>query len=169
MTLAEHLRRLPDFSGRDRRGAFWPYVGVIVAGGLVAMGLAMSAFVIPVLLAVEAGDTPNILVVMSPFGLTVLAFVGLLAATVARRLHDRGLSGWWGLPPVLLLMVGVVAFGMEMNAVLAGDDIEDEVFAGLFALLFLVNVLYIASLAALTILLCMPGQPRPNRYGPPPK
>lgn len=167
MTLADHLRRLSDFNGRESRRAFWPYVAVMVVVSFLAMGLAMSAFVIPVLLAVEAGDTPNIFVAMTPFFLTVLAFVGLLAAAVVRRLHDRGFSGWWALPTALLLMVGIVAFGMEMNAFLAGDNIEDEAFAGLFALLFLVNVLYIASLAGLTTLLCLPGPPRPNRYGPP--
>lgn len=169
MNLADHLRRLADFNGRESRRVFWPYVGVMVAVGFLTMTLAMSAFLIPVILAVEAGDTPNVFVAMSPFFLTALAFVAMLAAAVVRRLHDRGVSGWWALPTGLLLMGGIVAFGMEMNAFLAGDDIEDEALIGLFALLFLVNVFYIASLAGLTTLLCLPGQPRPNRYGSPPK
>jgi len=33
-------------------------------------------------------------------GLMFAALVGLLAAAVARRLHDRGFSGYWGLMPL---------------------------------------------------------------------
>ena len=168
MNLADHLRRLSDFSGRESRRAFWPYVGVMVAVSFLAMTLAMSAFVLPVILAVEAGDKPNVFVAMSPFFLTVLAVVALLAAAVVRRLHDRGVSGWWALPTALLLMGGIVAFGIEMNAFLGGAGIEDETFAGLFAVLLLLNGLYIASLLGLTTVLCLPGQPRSNRFGPPP-
>lgn len=70
-----------------------------------------------------------------------------LGVTV-RRFHDRDLRGWWLLLPVLAL--GVWALGGGNSANLAGDLLS-----------FLMCLAYL-------IILCLPGQPGPNRFGPPP-
>lgn len=112
------LASLTQFSGRDARSTFGYYLICVailrfVAG--IAIGLPMSMRLTSA--ALEAAknqvseatlqvQTTAIIAETLPMmvwlgialgGLTML----LLAASVVRRLHDRGLSGWWVLVPSL--------------------------------------------------------------------
>ena len=84
------------FSGRDTRSQFWPYAGAAfalyeVASVPVSIILFLDNLEMP-------PDAPEHFFVAG--GLMFAALVALLAAAVARRLHDRGFSGYWGLMPL---------------------------------------------------------------------
>ncbi len=183
------FRRLADFKGRDRRSQFWPYALTVVGLSFVGLWLGMiptmaavfeqasaaaatnpeAATVVsgPGHYSVEIHD-PTFMPDMGPFFLVlrigVAAVVVLLAAAVTRRLHDTGRAGYWGLPPVVFLTIGLTAFPTVMTSFMR----ENAPDIGLFMLLFLNNVLYMASLIGLVILLVLDGKKTVNRYGPPP-
>lgn len=148
------FRRLADFSGRDRRGRFWPYALVVAGPGYYSVQIHDP----------DAALMPD----FAPFfwavrGAVIAAGV-LLAAAVTRRLHDTGRAGWWGLPP-LVLLAGVSAI---FPSVVEGMMQEaDPSFAGFF-LMFGLGVLYNLSLIGLAVLLCLKGTTGTNRYGPEP-
>ena len=185
------FRRLADFSGRDRRGRFWPYALVVAV--LVYVGLMLA--MIPTMATMfgeaarYAAENPDQATVVAgpgyysvqihdpdaalmpdftPFFWTVriagIAAGVLLAAAVTRRLHDTDRAGWWGLPP-LVLLAGVSAI---FPSVVEGMMQEaDPPLAGFF-LMFGLGVLYNLSLIGLVVLLCLKGTTGTNRYGPEP-
>lgn len=66
-----------------------------------------------------------------------------------RRFHDRNLRGWWLLLPMLALGGWMVTGGVSTPS-LPG------------------NLLSLAMCLAYLAILCLPGQPWTNRFGPPP-
>ncbi|MBS0478965.1 MAG: DUF805 domain-containing protein, partial [Proteobacteria bacterium] len=95
----------------------------------------------------------------------------LLAAAVARRLHDSGRSGWWGAPTPILLIAGLVGM-MHVFAVMSAAPASNALdgppidFAS-FGVMMLCNLAYLASLVLLVILCSLPSQAGDNRYGAP--
>ncbi|MDB5679567.1 MAG: hypothetical protein JWM94_2569 [Sphingomonas bacterium] len=107
-------------------------------------------------------------IVMGVISLTVIV---LLAAAVARRLHDSGRSGWWGIPAPLFLMSGMAMMARMFTAIQADTQTPGatDAMSGmppLFGPILLNNLAYLASLLMLVILCCMASQPGDNRYGP---
>lgn len=101
-------------------------------------------------------------------GMAILAvaFVILMAAAVARRLHDSNRRAWWGALPLPFLAIGFAImprlFGQfqAMDATGAADpDLK------LFAMLFANNLLYLVCVVGLIILLMLPGTAGGNRFG----
>jgi uncharacterized membrane protein YhaH (DUF805 family) len=85
---------------------------------------------------------------------------------VTRRLHDRGKGGYWGLPTAIFLVIGLVAMPRVFDnfAHSAGEpDMR------LFELMFLNNLLYLASLAVLVVQLVLDGTRGPNRFSDDPR
>ncbi len=82
----------------------------------------------------------------------------LLAAAVTRRLHDRGLSGLFGLLPIPFFTIAMI----QLPRLFA-----EPPDGGTFALLFLNNIAYLGSLFLLAVLLARRPDPGPNRYGDP--
>lgn len=192
-TILDGFRRAADFSGRDRRGRFWPYALTVVVLIYVGMALAImplmadffseaatyaaahpdQATVVtgPGYYSVEiheAGAVP-----MPDFGLFFAAVatgaalaVGLLAAAVTRRLHDTGRSGWWGLPAAVFLATGLMLFPRLMKYMMMHEAEAPPL--ELAFLLFANNLLYMICLGGLIILLVLDGTRGPNRYGPRP-
>lgn len=185
--------RLTDFRGRDRRGQFWPYAGVVVA--LIYLGLAgvlvpLTAGVFAEAMTYAAAHPDQATVVTGPgyysvqihdpnavampdFGMffaalavAVVVGVSLLAAAVTRRLHDMGRAGWWGLPPVVFLATALVLFPRMMDQMMLPETEAPSM--GLFFLLFINNMIYMLCLVVLIVMLAMPGTKGPNRYGPEP-
>ncbi|WP_205570682.1 DUF805 domain-containing protein [Brevundimonas naejangsanensis] len=144
-TILDGFRRVADFSGRDRRGRFWPYALTVVA--LVYVGMALAIMPMMAKMFAEAAryaaENPEQATVvtgpgyysvqiheadavpMPDFGLffgavaTAAAVgVGLLAAAVTRRLHDTGRSGWWGLPAAVFLATGLTLFPRLMEGMM---------------------------------------------------
>jgi uncharacterized membrane protein YhaH (DUF805 family) len=97
--------------------------------------------------------------------ITVAATVVLLAAAVARRLHDRNRRGYWGLLPLPFLAAGLALMPGIFERAAAGREIPDP---RLFLALVLNNLVYLAALGFLIVLLAGPGTTGPNRFGPPP-
>ena len=178
MTLAqvsEMIRRgflnAAVFSGRDSPAQFWPYAIFLTVAAVAAWTLVMSTtfagFLGPGLavsgysgeeLAQQMGTAfHHALLCLSILGAVMVA---LLAAAVARRLHDRNLSGLWGLLPVPFLVAGIVLSARVFDHVLAeGAD------SGSLAIMAANNLVYLASLLALALLLVLRGKAGPNRYG----
>lgn len=158
--LRHNLSRLVRFSGRDRRGLFWPYAGLVLLLGFVGMNVSGS-LVVGKVLAVQSDPAAAMIPFLRTTQAGVALVVALLAAAVTRRLHDRGRTGLWGLPPVVLLVAGMIGFERLLS-----DFMVVTPSPGLFLMLMLNNLAYFVSLIVLTVLLCLASDPRDNRYGP---
>ena len=94
----------------------------------------------------------------------------------AKRLHDFGRSAWLMLVPVIVSLVALVLAGVSMFTEIAdegGVGPIDPTDLGQLMLLFgpALGFLGLALLVGLAFLLWVgltPGDPRPNRFGPPP-
>lgn len=113
-------------------------------------------------MAQTAGDLFGAVMLANSIILVVVA--ALFAAAVVRRLHDRGLSGWWGLMPLPFLLFALIAMPRVFSdfATPTGPDI------GLFGLIFINNLIYNVVLVILIVFLAKRSDPGINRYGPPP-
>ena len=179
------------FSGRDAPGQFWPYALFLVLLNFVA-GFALMAPAIlesftrmqrfaaehPELTTVESGPgpyemriegyhpelMPDMSAMAGGFAVVAAVTVLLLAAAVARRLHDRDRRGWWGLMPLPFLLYGFALMPRFFATFQSGGPPPMR----LFASLFINNALYLAALAALVVLLVGAGTRGPNRFGEPP-
>ena len=179
------------FSGRDGSVLFWSYAATILflavltmmAGMIPVMAESMAkmqefAVQNPEQVTIQHGPNsysisvhgnhPGLFPDMSGF-IEFTAIVSgataiLLAAAVSRRLHDTGLSGFWGLIPVPFLVLG---FGL-MPDVFEDFGSTDEPDMGKFFLMFFNNLLYIGSLGLLLFLLIrkskadLPEEPSAN-------
>lgn len=182
-----NLTNLLNFSGRDSRADFWPYVAFVV--GIMFVG--MMAIMVPMMAdlfgkmrqfaaahpdqaTVESGPgtysisiqgnhpelMPDMTAITGGFSIVCLAVICLLAAAVVRRLHDRGKSGAWGLMPLPFL-----ATGFAMMPKIFAEPVSDMT---LFNALFFNNLVYLASLGLLIAFLAGESEKTENRYGPPP-
>lgn len=180
------------FSGRDSRGQFWPYAGVVIALVFAASGVAM-AFVMngifaeahqfalehpeaatirssPGSYSISIDEThpdapmPDLGLFFGTLAATVGLAVILLAAAVSRRLHDSGRAAFWGLMPLPFLTFGLTAFPIMLTRAMESEMPD----VGLFLLLFVNNLIYMIVLVSLIVLLCLRGTAGPNRHGPAP-
>lgn len=186
------LRNVARFSGRDGLRLFWPYA-LFVVGSAFALLAALMAPIIgttfarmqqfalehpdqatvtssPGSYSIEIeGHHPELMPDMTPIltvlGISLVVAVALLAAAVARRLHDRGRRGYWGLAPLPFLGIGLVVFPKLFERLSKGD-VDPETMSLFFAM-FLNNALYLGALALLVVLLIKKGDAGPNRFGPP--
>jgi uncharacterized membrane protein YhaH (DUF805 family) len=155
------LSKLADFTGRDGRGLFWPYAILVFILAFIGIAVAMNLAMMGLLTG--TADMPNIPLMIGGVGGVVLTAAALLAAAVTRRLHDTGRPGYWGLPPVVFLLIALTLFPVLMNSVLNDANPPMALFFGLF----LNNLLYIVSLIGLVVLLLLDGTKTANRYGSP--
>ena len=88
------------------------------------------------------------------------ALVVLLASAVARRLHDSGLSAFWGLLPLPFVAYSGTMFARIFSRFEAGGPS-----LLLFASVFMSNMLYLVSVVLLILLLARRSAPGPNRFG----
>jgi uncharacterized membrane protein YhaH (DUF805 family) len=163
-------------NGRVSRSQFW--LGLIfpqmIAGGIAGFVDAANA----ASMAIATDTTPT-----APlFGLSAvvtLAFFWPNIAVPAKRFRDRGMSGWWVLW-FLLIVLGGAFMGLISLAGVGGvvdayrapqgytPDISEAGGAVTFAALcFLVSIA--AVLAQFVILYLLPGQEGANRFGPDPR
>lgn len=179
-SLRHCLSRLLTFRGRTSRAEFWPYIAV-TAGlwMLLAMAAMMPAMIASIArmrqFAAAHPDQATVTQGLGSYSITIqghhpelmpdigaftavivigsAVLVGLYAAATVRRLHDAGRAGWLALMPLPFLTTAMVMtprllgdFGGS-----AGPDM------GLFALLFVNNILYLATLALLVVKLVRPS------------
>ncbi|MBI1187809.1 MAG: DUF805 domain-containing protein [Alphaproteobacteria bacterium] len=185
-----NLANLFNFKGRSRRSVFWPYAIAVVIALFMAL-MALTSLTLssnferieqfaaehpedvtiergPGRYSVEVrGDHPEMapvvtgILLMTGGAFALIAF--LFAAAIARRLHDRGMSAFWGLLPVPFVVFAFIAMPMLMNG-FSGESPN----LGLFAALMLNNFSYLISLVVLIVLLCGRSTKGENRYGPEP-
>lgn len=181
-----NLANLANFSGRERRAIFWPYVAFVIGMAMVGMMALMLpamaqtfgkmqqfAQAHPDQATIQSGPGsysitiqghhPELMPDMSAFitGNTVIAVIVicLLAAAVVRRLHDRAKSGFWGLLPLPFLSFGLIA--MPRIFTQTPPDMT------LFFTIFINNMIYLGALVTLIVLLAGDGSVAENRYGAP--
>lgn len=169
-TIGRGFKKLADFKGRDRRGQFWPYAGVVIGLWFVVLNVTAS------LVMYGSMASGNDLVFLTSFFATMvmgmLILAGLLGAAIARRLHDRGHSGYWALIPLVCFLFSVSVFWMFSSAFVTMDGVDEAALGTGFFVAFLGmtigNLIYMASLVTLIVFLCFKGKTGPNRYGPEP-
>ncbi len=186
-SISFNLRNLLNFRGREPRGRFWPYAGLVIALTVVAGYMVMLpeftaslarmqefALAHPDQATVETSGggysisirgfhpelMPDIGAMVPGLGLVAVAAIVLLAASLTRRLHDRGRTGWWGLLPLPFL-----AAGLLMIARIFELQTFDPV---LFAVLMVNNLIYLGADLFLVAQLAGERQVGDNRYGPDP-
>lgn len=187
--VARGFSNLTRFSGRDSRGQFWPYAGVVFALTMVVMMASMAWMMNDVFadmqafamehpeaatvtaghgsysISVEAGHPeapmPDFTSFFMGMKIGIVAAVALFGAAVSRRLHDRNKSALWGLMPVPFLLFASFAFPIMMADFMKTEDPDMRLFFAIFAN----NMLYLVALASLIIMLILPGTSGPNRFG----
>lgn len=167
------LRNLATFRGRDTRSQFWFYVlALFIAQQILTVVIAALLIFGVIGPAFGADTSPDPTTFFATFRLFMAAALAipivaivLLAAALVRRLHDRGLSGWWASMPLPFLLFGTVAFIQQFSTFNQPEPTFDH---GLFGLMFVNNAVYLATLLALVVLLVKESDPRQNRYGEPP-
>jgi uncharacterized membrane protein YhaH (DUF805 family) len=184
------LANLLRFSGRDARTQFWLYAAFVYLVAQAVTMLAMApAMARMFTMSIEQGQRAgaagpdaigrtmqenlaatfsmmsDILYVTVAIG--VLAVL-LLAAAVARRLHDSGRSGAWGLVPLPFLLAGFILMHRFFAAIGRPGFEADPLNQGAFMMMMANNLIYLCLLVLLIVLLAQAGTPGENRYGPPP-
>lgn len=172
------------FSGRDRRGLFWPWAIFVFllmqAASMLVMIPAMFSGFMRVIQAVQKEDfasgagpdpaaveraTAQMMAGLGwlwiPTALIDAIIVALLAAAVTRRLHDRDKTAFWGLLPLPFMAIGV-AFMPETFAFAVAPSEPNPV----MKLLLLQAPFFWGSLLWLCFLLAGEGTKGPNRFGP---
>ena len=152
-SVAHNLRLLFSFSGSDTRERFWPYSLIVI----ILVLAAYMAIVAPEMLAmivemVQSGKVtiPDLSHLTWWTCVSVAALVLMLAASVTRRLRDRGKPVGWALLPLALivLLLPIVANPLLLTQLPSW---------GLFAI-FLLDLGYQASLIYLIVLLATNGR-----------
>lgn len=103
---------------------------------------------------VNVGVSLLMIILPPAIGGTLSLIVSLLLlppnlGLTVRRFHDRNLRGWWILLPLFALG------GWMLTGGVAAPSLPGNLLSFLMCLAYL-------------IILCLPGQPGPNRFGPPP-
>lgn len=179
----EHFKRLADFKGREDRASFWPYAAlvfviVMVAGMFIFIPMMVHQLTEMQRYAAQHPDQATITTGPGQYSISVrgnhpeffearpmaiylaVTFgpsILLYAAAVARRLHDRGRSGLWGLMPLPFILYSTImmpkVFASAINPGM-----------GQFFSIFISNMLYMVTLIWLIVWLASPSEPGPNRY-----
>lgn len=122
------------FRGRASRSEFWWFMLFIFCVNAAA-GFILR--LLPVTVAASISLAISLLLFPANIGVSV------------RRFHDRNLSGWWILIPIVMLFLWILSGSKEMGRVNS-------------ALALCMCLCYLA-------IFCMPGTPGDNKYGPPPQ
>lgn len=159
--LAYNLRRLTAFSGRESLDLFAPYAGAMFAftqfAAILVLAAILLASMLHLYLSISVGGSFILVVALS-----AVAFCGLLAASVVRRLHDRGLSGLWGAAPLPFLTASFVIF-----PIIFSQFSSHKSFSNLFFVGFINNAVYLAVVCVLALQLFRRGDRIANRFGEP--
>lgn len=118
------------FTGRASRSEYWWFMFFIL---LVNCACSIF-FIFPLNIAAALNLIVSLALLPASLGVSV------------RRLHDRGLSGWWLLLPVAMYFAWF--FGGDATPI--------------------VSLLSLGMCVGYLAIFCMPGTPGPNRFGPAP-
>lgn len=189
-SILRDFTRLAQFGGREGRAEFWAFaiaclsIGFAI-GAVIVMPAMSAAFSEMQRFAVEHPDQativtsptsyeiqiegshpellPDVDVVVAGAGMFGGLAIVLLAAAVARRLHDCGRSSLWGLLPLPFIGTALLLSPKLWASFEVGGEPDLRLFFALFAN----NILYLGSLGLLGVLLAGQGQAGDNRFGGP--
>lgn len=189
--ISRGLRKIPTFSGRDSLTQFWMYAGAVLGlamaswiavfvPAMVSVFVAMQKFAVehPDQAEIQSGPgsysisiqgnhpefTPDFAGLMAVLSVIVAVSVILLASAVVRRLHDRGKSGFWALPTLILLATSMILAPRLFSEFGKGGEPDMT----LFGVMILNNFVYLASGAIVLVQLVQRGSADANRFGDPP-
>ena len=113
-------------------------------------------FVLSVSVAILAASLDARFTGLAIVGVTLAGTAAFLAVATIRRLHDRGRTGWWMLPDLVVTLAGFAPI---------------ETFADAYPLPVIVATLAMTgfNLWFFVETVCRRGTPGPNRYGPEPE
>ncbi|MGA9582729.1 MAG: DUF805 domain-containing protein [Allosphingosinicella sp.] len=178
--LWEHFRKLASFKGREDRGSFWPYAALAFGIVMVASSLMTLPMMAHLMQAAPefAAEPPDPFMVDSNFGdfsissqggvpqpmptgylaayfaVTLGLAILLYAAATARRLHDRGKSGAWGLMPLPFIVFSTIQSLRMFGWMERGGEPDLPTIISLF----LSSILFWVALGALVVLLAGPSE-----------
>ena len=132
-----------NFRGRASRSEFWWFA---LAYLIVAVVVAIAEGLVKGIDYAGSGITSNLL--------SLALAIGQLSLN-ARRLQDRGHSGWWQLAPVVPI-IPLIYFSILL---IATESPANAIAAGLTALLF------IGTYITLIVMWCLPPKEDENKWG----
>jgi uncharacterized membrane protein YhaH (DUF805 family) len=140
--------------GRIGRQAFWIGFLILLGAGVVL------------------GWIPLLGIVVS------LALIYPWTCLFAKRFHDMGKSGWFALIPIAApAVLFTIALAMGIGGIVSGAVLSDKVsedaaagpvLAGIGGALLFMSLGFLVWLGGTIWAGATPGDPGPNRYGPPP-
>lgn len=152
--MIKHIRQTMSLDGRLNRLGYWRW-------HLTLTCISAIAIVSSTLLAMSRAPKLVSGLALSVIGLAIVATIPVLV----RRLHDRGRSGWWLIPFVILpglfpgAMSGLTYAGMPLFS-------EDSpLFWPITVVMLVLTALSIWGFFEIGVL---KGQSAANRFGPPP-
>lgn len=191
--IGDHLRGLLRFAGREPRQPFWLWVLAVMVATTIGTAVTFVPLFLDTFGKIEqfAREHPDqVTRTVGPNGYSIEVhgyhpelmpdftwFIGgmlaisilvvfLLAAAVARRLHDSGRSGWWGIMPLPFLLCSFGGMYRMFSWIPTGPTpAVAPNFLALFAVIFICNMVYLGTLIALIVLCSMASWPGDNRYG----
>lgn len=179
---------IANFSGRSSRTDFWIYAIFVFLLAFGAWSTVMSmemartfdgvqqyAAANPGKVTISAGPNgvsysikdgapgvgPDFTYLLESMSVIALVSIALLAAAAVRRLHDSERTGLWALLPIPFLFGGLWLMWVMSDGINANPEPE----MGLFAMLFVNNIIYLATIGFLAFLLLRSGSPGSNRFG----
>jgi uncharacterized membrane protein YhaH (DUF805 family) len=152
ISVVRNFRALFSFSGREARAHFWPWA-------VLSLGCGFAAMALIVMISLIGGAALGYEGMIFASALAAFVVFFLLSAAVVRRLHDRGLTGLWAIPPIPLLIAVVYLLPFTFSD--GGRHLEEASTA--------IVLIYDAYLIFLVFLLIAPSDKGPNRFGPPPQ
>ena len=112
------LTNWKDFSGRACRSEFWYFVLAAFLFSFLFSKIISLIEIATGIVDIESGPEMGIVSIIFSLLLSLLLFVPSLSVT-ARRLQDRGWSGWWQL--LYLTIVGTLVI-IVLNILPAKED-----------------------------------------------
>ncbi|MNY32134.1 hypothetical protein D3C86_1663330 [compost metagenome] len=152
--MIKHLRQTMSLDGRLNRLGYWRWQ-------LALTCISAAALVGSTLLAMNGAPKLVSGLVLGAIGLAILATVPI----VIRRLHDRGRSGWWLVPFVILPWI---LPGAASGLTYAGMPIFAEQSPLFWPITVVMLVLTALSIWGFVEISLLKGQSAANRFGPPP-
>ncbi len=166
--IVRNLLHVMNFWGREPRRTFWPYIAFwVIAQFLVGFGIQYMA----TLAMLESSHpyhppfSPEAIAAQlsasAPLLILYAVEAALIAAALARRLHDRNMSAFWGIVPLFTLCVSVA---MPI-ALIANLPQLIAFVAPIAAAIALWNLFFFVQVIALVVICSQRGTRGHNRYG----